>query len=276
MKLLKQHLTKLTLILIMCTFSIKTEHIFFDMGGVLLKQSKFRSLCKLGPSVIGHLDLRKRFFEFLHFIDEDKSNKNNATFQGDKMPAFLCRWQEGLVTSDEISNYIVTQVESNPQFFKNRTEQKLIKQCGLMLIGKNHVGITKQIKSMVKLLKTCKEQKDGSGKQLNTIYLTSNCDIQTFQAYKEKFPQIFELFDADKIILSGEINIIKPSKDFYKHVIDKFNLNPKHCTLIDDQIENIKAFNELVGEDKGILYTNTSKTKSRLKQIGAFNEKCNF
>ena len=47
-------------------------------------------------------------------------------------------------------------------------------------------------------------------------------------------------FDGVKdIIISAEINKIKPNKDFYQYILDKYNIEPSELLFIDDNQQNI-------------------------------------
>ena len=43
----------------------------------------------------------------------------------------------------------------------------------------------------------------------------------------------------DDIIISAEINKIKPNKDFYNYIMNKYNIEPQELLFIDDNQENI-------------------------------------
>lgn len=49
----------------------------------------------------------------------------------------------------------------------------------------------------------------------------------------------------DDIIISAEINKIKPNLDFYEYILNKYKIKPKELLFLDDNIDNIKGANNL-------------------------------
>lgn len=65
-------------------------------------------------------------------------------------------------------------------------------------------------------------------------------------SFVKKF--IIDNFDAtylDDIIISAEINKIKPNADFYEYILNRYNITPRELLFIDDNIDNIKSANSL-------------------------------
>ena len=46
------------------------------------------------------------------------------------------------------------------------------------------------------------------------------------------------------IVISAEINKIKPNADFYEYILEKFNIKPDELLFLDDNIENIEGAKE--------------------------------
>lgn len=79
---------------------------------------------------------------------------------------------------------------------------------------------------------------------------------------------IFNNFDnkyLDDIIISAEINEIKPNKDFYNYILNKHKIKPQELLFLDDKINNINGAKEL-----GINTIKVDKRTNLLKKI----EKC--
>lgn len=84
------------------------------------------------------------------------------------------------------------------------------------------------------------------------IYLLSNYPKELF-AFHTKDADFMK--DIDGKVVSYEIHVTKPNLDIYRHLLEKYSLNPKECVFFDDREENTKAAEEL-----GILsYTVTSE-----------------
>lgn len=64
--------------------------------------------------------------------------------------------------------------------------------------------------------------------------------ISYIKHYIEKtFPEI------DDIIISAEINKIKPNVDFYEYILDKYEINPDEMLFLDDNKDNVLAAESL-------------------------------
>lgn len=69
------------------------------------------------------------------------------------------------------------------------------------------------------------------------IYLCSNASVRLLTCY-EMIPGI-KLFDG--ILFSAEVKCLKPQKEMYQHLFDRFNLKPEECFFIDDLPMNIEG-----------------------------------
>lgn len=241
--------------------------LIFDIGGVLIETSPAKAFLQLGIEVIPHTDLKIRFFEFLNYIDKEHGNDSKATFRGLKLPSYMCQWQEGKITCQELTDYVLQEIDNHPNFFKSKTERNLMKKTASFFLPPKNIKISVPIKNMVKTVKDCKNKRDRHGKPVNTLYIGSNCNMGTYEEIKKQFPEIIALFDEDKITISGEIDVMKPNEDFYCYIINKYNLDPKKCTFIDDQKENIDGARKC--GMNGIVHKTTAQTRKRLRQVGA-------
>lgn len=79
---------------------------------------------------------------------------------------------------------------------------------------------------LVKELKT-----DGYG-----IYLCSNASTRLLSCYRDVIPGI-EYFDG--VLFSAEVKCMKPQKEMYVHLFERFDLKPEECFFIDDLQMNI-------------------------------------
>ncbi len=80
------------------------------------------------------------------------------------------------------------------------------------------------------------------------IYLLSNINIQ-FAENTDKVP-ILKLFDG--IMLSSYVKFVKPEKEIYHALLNRYNLNAEECIFVDDRKINIEG-GEAVGI-KGYLF----------------------
>lgn len=91
------------------------------------------------------------------------------------------------------------------------------------------------IDDTVKILKKLKEK----GFKL---YVLSNYHKKAFE-WTIKKNEFFNLFDG--MVISCDINFIKPERQIYEHLLNKFNLDPKETIFIDDLDENLEGAKEL-------------------------------
>lgn len=71
------------------------------------------------------------------------------------------------------------------------------------------------------------------------LYLLSNISIGFAETYQD-VKWIKELFDCfDGVVLSGPIGMVKPNKEIFAYLLNKFGLKPEECLFIDDSAKNI-------------------------------------
>ena len=74
------------------------------------------------------------------------------------------------------------------------------------------------------------------------IYGLTNWSAETISIAYERFP-FFKEFDG--IVVSGQEKMIKPDKEIYHLLLDRYNLKVENTVFIDDNINNIKAAEEI-------------------------------
>ena len=100
-------------------------------------------------------------------------------------------------------------------------------------------------------------------KKSYNIFILSNTDEIHFPYIWKKFPSLH--FFENNLLLSYELNAVKPETEIYLNALKKFNLNPVECIFIDDRPVNIEVA-EKVGL-YGIVNENFQKTKQHLEKI---------
>ena len=105
------------------------------------------------------------------------------------------------------------------------------------------------------------QQLKDSGKY--KIYALTNWSAETF-------PVALKLYDFlhwfDGRVVSGEEKMRKPYAEFYKLILDRFQLDPSKTVFIDDSLRNIKG-----AEEAGIhtiAFTSPAQLKEDLKKMG--------
>lgn len=79
---------------------------------------------------------------------------------------------------------------------------------------------------------------------------------------REYIDRNFNMDYIDDIIISVEINKIKPNADFYEHILNKYKINSGELLFLDDNIENINGADKL-----GINTIRVEKHTDILKEI---------
>ncbi len=87
-----------------------------------------------------------------------------------------------------------------------------------------------------KIFKKIKEE----NKDLKIIIATNH--VSYIRDYIENNLEVERLED---LIISAEIGKIKPNKDFYDHIINKFNIEASEILFLDDNKNNIETANKL-------------------------------
>jgi HAD superfamily hydrolase (TIGR01509 family) len=91
--------------------------------------------------------------------------------------------------------------------------------------------ISAAIEATVEILRELRERDVG-------LYALSNWSPKTFSIARPMFP-FLEWFDG--IVISGEVNMIKPDPRISAHVVEKFGLQPRATVFVDDNPENVRA-----------------------------------
>ena len=219
-------------------------NIIFDLGGVLIHTSSlkacrkmgFYNLLKLMIHVNNPLRLKQKLFDILDKVEAQYPNIYGAQDgKGKTLPAIMCDWLTGAKTNTEIKNQIHTFIDENPEKFNNDSEKEIIKIIiNITFTPQKLTEIRTIIKESFTFVKECKEQG-------HDLYILSNWDTESFELIREKFYELFELFDQDKIIISGQIGLLKPDPKIYKYFLTKYNIDPQTCIFYDDQEINVKA-----------------------------------
>jgi len=218
-------------------------HIIFDLGGVLIdtnllkvtKEFGVYNFLQFAVHFNNPLNLRERFFTLLRKVPADSLNSYGAQDDTEKkLPPIMCDWLTGKKTNSQIKEEVYTFMEQNPQLC-NKGEKELFKTIvDITFTPTKLTRIRTIVKESFSFAKTCKEQG-------HDLYILSNWDKESFALICERFPDLFDLFDKDNIIISGEIGLIKPDPKIYDYFLEKYGLDPQQCIFFDDQEVNVKA-----------------------------------
>ncbi|HZW60834.1 MAG TPA: HAD-IA family hydrolase [Candidatus Babeliales bacterium] len=248
----------------------KPAHIIFDLNGVLFTISKKKALSHIGfSSILSYIlsgnskdSLEERIFLMLHQLHGD----DPATFTADDslipmhndrpLPRIMCQWMKGSITGKEIIALLEPHIEKlhTEDFFESNLEKKLVeKVIHIMFNPDIRNDLYEPYKKGVALLQECKEHG-------HYVYLLSNMDSELIDLLKKQYPEIFALFDD--VVISADVNMIKPDTNIYHHAKHKFNVDPNNCYMIDDQLENI-----IGAQNAGLSGVHFVKAKRARKEL---------
>lgn len=92
------------------------------------------------------------------------------------------------------------------------------------------------------------------------FYALTNWSAETFPVALERF-DFLHWFDGR--VVSGEEKTRKPFPEFYRRLLDRYNVNPAEAIFIDDNLRNVKAAEELGIES--IRFTTASDLEKYLR-----------
>lgn len=96
------------------------------------------------------------------------------------------------------------------------------------------------------------------------VYILSNYARRTYELTKEDGLSFLSL--ADGAVFSFETGHIKPEKEIYHVIMDKYTLQPKECVFIDDNAANLVYPKELGWST--IQFHNIAQVKEELHVLG--------
>lgn len=93
------------------------------------------------------------------------------------------------------------------------------------------------------------------------IYILSNYGTTPYKYAREHFSFLRE---ADGIVISSQVKMIKPEPGIYRYLLDTWHLVPEETVFLDDRRENIEAA-ESFGIN-GIIFENYEQGKRELEK----------
>lgn len=121
-------------------------------------------------------------------------------------------------------------------FGANESDEDYINQAEL-ITNENIIDITKNIISKLYIVKDRDIFRKIKEKyQVKIIIATNHVFF-----IKDYIVNNMDIKNIDDIIISAKINKVKPNKEFYEYILDKYNIKNNELLFIDDNIENIKS-----------------------------------
>jgi len=112
-----------------------------------------------------------------------------------------------------------------------------------------------EVPTMYELVKELKERDFG-------VYGLTNWSAETFPLIRDKYP-VFSLLEG--YVVSGEEHLLKPQKEIYLTLLERYSLKAEECIFTDDNPANTEGA-EKVGI-KGLVFTSPEKLREDLKAI---------
>lgn len=204
-------------------------NIIFDLGGVLLEPNKTAVAMKAGPLSLGFYAIahmanpRTSLFNILNEIDPyTESVITTYDETGKPLPGIMCDWLRGIP-----SKKILGKIEE-----KMTTKHALWPLVNAIFEPQSMASTELIIESGKKFVQECIEQG-------HCVYILSNWDAESFTYMQQQYPDFFGLFSG--IVISGDCGLLKPDPNIYRHLLRQYQLDPRECFFIDNQVENIAA-----------------------------------
>ena len=238
-------------------------NVVFDLGGVFMDKSFKRIFNYVGFGRLANLvfrgkDIKKTLFSLLDAISlsGELADIDRATCDdhGRPCPNALLHWMKGNASGREIIDAVEYYYENESTCGK--TEKKAMTRIVRTIFDPDmFIEMTNIYQKALDFLQECIDEG-------HNIYILSNLDMESYEALSCMLPGFFELFDG--VVISADVNVMKPNPEIYTYLLDTYNLNPEETVFIDDQQENLTVAQEL-----GIFPIKCCKT-------GWFGKKPNF
>jgi epoxide hydrolase-like predicted phosphatase len=144
---------------------------------------------------------------------------------------------------------IISEEEAKINIANRNVENKEL----INLVFENWYDILTPIESSVGFLKQLKQ----NGYK---VYYLSNFHLAAFEHVIHKY-EFFQNFDGG--VVSYKERLLKPEKEIYEMIIDRYDLEPNETVFIDDMKENVTAAIE--SGLKGIILNNPKDLKAELE-----------
>ncbi|MFT5871992.1 MAG: epoxide hydrolase-like predicted phosphatase [Clostridium sp.] len=210
------------------------------MGGLLVLYGRgYKNMIKNIVFDLGNVLLSFKPIVYLHTQISDKA-KVQEIYEEIFTSKEWIMLDRGMITEEEAVNEICNRSTENSELIK--------------LIMHNWYRILTPIEDTVEVLKELKNK----GYRL---YVLSNFHLLAYEDVTKRY-EFFKCFDGD--IISYREKLLKPDKDIYDKLIEKYNIEPKESIFIDDTIENIESAAKLKFE--AILFINSIDLRKKLME----------
>ena len=71
------------------------------------------------------------------------------------------------------------------------------------------------------------------------LYLLSNYPKTGYERLREKYADLFQIFDGG--VISSEVHLLKPEPEMYRALVERYGLEPARTLFIDDTEKNVEG-----------------------------------
>ena len=183
------------------------------------------------------LDFNPEVYVKSKVTEEKVEEIYKCIFQSEEWPML----DRGTISEEEAKRNIIN---------RNIQNEELIN-----LVFENWYDILIPIESSVDVLQKLKQ----NGYK---VYYLSNFHLAAFE-HVTTTHNFFECFDGG--VVSYEEKLLKPEKEIYEKIIDKYNIEPNQTVFVDDTKENVEA--AIKSGLKGIILNNPKDLKAQLEEF---------
>jgi len=246
----------ISLYLLVCIFtrvSAKNiKYIIWDAGSTLTTIQQMGIAQEMGAKTIIKMLVRlggsRKVRDYMMEVFEQYAGKqqtpetddllSNDSY-GKPLPQFMSdTWLCSRIPNKELLHHISRAIDQwRPQDDLSPEQKQLVKKImqtalSARILGKNTICPQGALTIVQKLAKKGYRQ-----------YILSNFDKESFEiAYaNERNQDLWGYIPREHVLISGDCGMIKPHKCMFAYFLQKYQLNPHECLLIDDQLENIEA-----------------------------------
>ncbi len=256
--------------------------VIFDLGGVLLGQSRAGFITSLGLGTLFTYavfdrkapwklasQLQESIFAVCEHIhtQKDPSFKISYTPSGAALPYVLCAYQAGRITNAQVLEQLPKALDECKKlgyFESNRQEILVNRAIEGIFDAKLIAKYIYPMRPSFQLLREIAHKKNEHGHKKYRILALSNWDRESFTYIKKRFEHQLSYFD--EVIISGDIGTIKPNPEMFEYVFSRYDVPPVECVFVDDQLENVQAA-EACGIKNAILFTSARELRQKLIEL---------
>lgn len=250
------------------TSSSQKHVIIFDLTNVIIKENQIGFAKKVGYGTLASYAITHwknpghRCLDMLHEMSNHESQKPHIilTLQKRTLPRCLVELQEGKKTCAQAKEEIIQGIQrlDEQKFFGSVKEKELMKNImELILDPKTVTSTIEPVKPTIQLIHRLK----AAG---HPVYCCGNAPEELYSVAQQKFPDITQHFDG--IVISSHVKTVKPDEGIFNHLLEKHNLDPANCIVIEDQEESAATAKKLGMQ--AIVCDKPSHLTSKLKKYG--------